>query len=430
MALLRFDAEARQEWRRHWPVVLAGAGGMALASAPVYTTGVMFRPLEQEFGWSRAAIASGQMIPAVAAVFFGPLIGLAVDRFGPRRLGMAGVLAACGTLALLSTAQSSIWTWWALWVAMAASATLIKPTIWAAGVSSLFKESRGLALALMLSGTAVCSSLTPPLANYLVESHGWRAAYLALGAVWAMLVVPPVWLFFSSAADQSRVRKSEAAAQAPADLPGCAAREALLSWRYVRLVIGAMTMTIGTVTCVVSLVPILVSLGHGRSTAAAVAGVIGVTTVVGRLTGGYLLDRLNGNLVAASSLLLTVAACTLLLAFPPSVPVAVVAVLLLGFSMGAELDAVAYLTTRHFGLRSFGVLFGTLGGLQALATGSGPFLVNSIYDATGSYRLAVLLFIPVCLLGAVLFLSLGRYPDFSARRPASAAPQLAADAAE
>lgn len=419
MALFRFDAEARQEWRRHWPVVLAGAGGMALSSAPVYTTGIMLGPLEAEFGWSRAAIASGQMIPAVAAVFFGPLIGLAVDRFGPRRLGVAGVLAACTTLALLSTAQAAIWTWWALWAGMAASATLTKPTIWTAGVSSLFSASRGLALALMLSGTAICSSLTPPLANFLVESYGWRAAYLALGAVWAMLVFPPVFFFFNSAADQNRARRMKGVASAVDDRPGVTAREGLLSWRYVRLVLGAMIMTIGTVTCVVSLAPILVSLGHGRTTAAAVAGFIGVTTVIGRLTGGYLLDRLNGNLIAAASLLLTVVACALLLAFPPTVPVAIVAVLLLGFSMGAELDAVAYLMTRHFGLKSFGVLFGTLGGLQALATGSGPFLVNGIYDATGSYRLALMLFIPICLLGAVLFLSLGRYPDFSMRTAAT-----------
>lgn len=417
MAGFRFDAEARQEWRRHWPVVLAGAGGMALASAPVYTTAIMLRPLEQEFGWSRATIASGQMIPAVAAVLMGPVIGLAVDRFGPRRLGVVGVIAACITLALLSTAQAAVWTWWALWGGMAVSAMFIKPTIWAAGVSSLFSTSRGLALALMLSGTALCSSLTPPLANHLVDSYGWRNAYLILGAVWAALVVPPVLLFFNSAADQHRARRTKKSdARAAADLPGCTAREGLLSWRYVRLVLGAMTMTIGTVTCVVSLVPILVSLGHGRATAAGVAGFIGVTTVIGRLTGGYLLDRMNGNLIAAASLLLTVIACTLLLGFPPSVPVAVLAVLLLGSSMGAELDAVAYLTTRHFGLKSFGVLFGTLGGLQALATGSGPFLVNSIYDATGSYRLAVWLFIPICLAGAGLFLSLGRYPDFERPR--------------
>jgi hypothetical protein len=115
-----------------------------------------------------------------------------------------------------------------------------------------------------------------------------------------------------------------------------------------------------------------------------------------------------------------IAPSVLLLSMPNSMAAAVAAVLILGVSMGAELDAVAYLTTRHFGLRSFGVLFGTIGGLQAMATSLGPMIANHIYDVTAKYVLAIWLFIPTCLLGAGLFLSLGRYPQFD--EPQSARP--------
>ena len=148
------------------------------------------------------------------------------------------------------------------------------------------------------------------------------------------------------------------------------------------------------------------------ATAAVIAGLSGITMVVGRIGGGFLLDRVNGNIVAALSTAFPVMASLLLLSMPGSVPAAVAAAAIVGLSLGAELDAVAYLTTRHFGLRSFGVLFGTIGGLQALATGSGPLLVNYVYDVTRSYNPALMLFIPICGLGAVLFLSLGRYPRF------------------
>jgi nitrate/nitrite transporter NarK len=74
---------------------------------------------------------------------------------------------------------------------------------------------------------------------------------------------------------------------------------------------------------------------------------------------------------------------------------------------------VAYLTTRHFGMRSFGVLFGTVGGALGLATGLGPLIVSRIYDVTKSYEPALWGFIPICLLGAVLFWTLGKYPDFA-----------------
>jgi predicted MFS family arabinose efflux permease len=425
--LLAFDGRARDEWRRHWPVVLAGAAGMALASAPPYTMGVMLRPLEHEFGWSRAAISSGPMISAIAAVPLGTLLGWAVDRFGPRRIAVVGVLITCLSLGLLATTTASIWSWWALWSLIALTCTLVKPTVWAAGVSSYFTSTRGLALAAMLCGTAVCSTLTPTLTNYLIDQHGWRATYLILAVIWTVLVFPPVLFLFNSAADQQRGRDlATRTRSAAAVLSGMDARPALTSWRYVRLSLASVTMVMATVTCVVSLVPILISLGHAPARAAELAGLIGVTTVIGRLIGGHFLDRMNAHVVAACTITLPVAAALILLLAPPSIPAAAAAVMILGLSMGAELDAVAYLTTRHFGLRSFGVLFGTIGGLQALATGLGPLLINAIYDATRSYDLALWLFIPMCLAGAGLFLSLGPFPEFETPQDAEAAAAAAA----
>ncbi len=429
MAPKGLDTSARGEWRRGWPVVLAGAVGIALAAAPPYTTGIMIRPLEQEFGWTRAQISSGPLIPSVFAVFAGPFIGMAVDRFGPRRIGIAGAISACTAMALLSTATQSIWSWWLLWSFAALAGTLIKPLIWTAAVSSLFKSGRGLALAATLCGTAICSTITPVLANHLIEHHGWRMAYLALAAFWAVVVIPPVVFLFNSATDRHRTRDMSAPGSEAAMpvLSGVTAREGLTSWRYVRLAGASVAMVLATVAYTVNLVPILVSTGQPRAAAAAVAGLIGISTVIGRLSGGYLLDRINGNLVAAISIATPVLATLLLLNLPGSLPAAIAATAILGLSLGAELDAVAYLTTRHFGLKSFGILFGTIGGLQALATGMGPMLVNLSYDITRSYNLALWLSIPTCLLGTALFLSLGRYPEFE---PAEAGrPDPAAEAA-
>lgn len=109
---------------------------------------------------------------------------------------------------------------------------------------------------------------------------------------------------------------------------------------------------------------------------------------------------------------LPVVPALLLLAYPGDVTIAAVAVLVLGLSLGIELDAVAYLSTRHFGMRNFGVLFGTISGLLALATGLGPFFVSLVYDNTRSYDLALIAYIPLALLASALFFSLGRYPTF------------------
>lgn len=401
----------RGEFARNWTVVLASALGMAFASVGVYALGVFIQPLEQEFGWKRAEIALGMTVSSVFSVITGPFIGMIVDRFGPRRLGLFGLCMGCLSLASFSLVGPSIWMWWALFVPSALAGAFLKPTVWATAVTSLFDSGRGLALAFMLSGTALCSTLTPIIGNYFVEQLGWRQAYVALAAFWGVLVIPVVWLFFTSAKDRNRV-KAKTEQVAPLILPGLDIKPSLLSWKFVRLAMAGFLATLVVVSFVTGLVPILTSQTIDRQSAAFIAGLIGISTVVGRLTGGYLLDRVNGNMVGAVSMLLPIVPSTLLLMFPGSVPMAATATIVLGLSLGVELDAVAYLVGRHFGMRNYGTLFGTIAGLLALATGLGPVLLNLTYDETGAYTLVLMAYIPLSLLTAALFASLGRYPVF------------------
>jgi MFS family permease len=409
---LRLGPKALSEWRRHWPVVLASALGVGLMSAPSYSTGVFIAPLEKAFGWSRAAIASGVMFNAVAAVVLGPFAGYAVDRIGPRWIAITGSALVCAAFVALSTVNASLWSWWGVWAAMALAAVLIKPMVWTAAVSSLFAASRGLALAATLCGTALASTVNPILCAWLIRHYGWRAAYLGLAIFYAVLVLPALLLFFRSALDRGGRRSRDAAAPARADLPGVTARQGLTSWRFHRLIIAACAMVLVGANSTINFVPIMMSFGHPQATAAGVAGLAGISTIVGRLIGGYMLDRINGNIVAGLSVAMPIGSSLLFLLFPGSVPAAVGAALFVGLSLGAELDCVAYLTTRHFGLKSFGVLFGTVGGALALATGLGPLIINRVYDVYGSYTPALIGFIPICLLGSTLFFTLGRYPDF------------------
>ena len=408
---------ARSEFAHNWKVVLAGALGMALASVGVYALGVFILPLEQEFGWKRAEIVAGMSFVSVFGVVSAPVIGLIVDKIGPRRIGVVGVLLACLALAAMSLTGPSIWSWWLLWIPLALAGKLINPTIWTSGVSSLFDAGRGMALALVLGGTALCSTLTPILGNYFIETLGWRQAFVALAGFWGVLVIPVVWLFFTSASDRNRVVPESSRVDAAA-LAGAGVRESLLSGRYFRLAVAAFLSSLIVVSLVTGIVPILTSLAIERQSAANIAGLIGIATVTGRLIGGYLLDRINGNMVAAVSLILPIIPCALLLAYPGSVPVATIATLVLGLSLGVELDAVAYLVSRHFGMLNYGVLFGTIVGLLTLATGMGPLLISFVYDATKSYNGVLWGYIPLCLLTSALFASLGRYPVFDVREAA------------
>jgi MFS family permease len=193
----------RAEWRRGWAVVVAATASMSLASLSSNSIGVMMMPIERELNWSRMETASGLSIVAFCNVTLLSLMGLLIDRIGPRRSAIIAVVMLCSALMLMSTTASSVWSWWSLWLLVGLASALM-PTVWTATVSGHFSASRGLALAVMLSGTRVSPSLVPVTANYFVEQFGWRSAYLALGRGWGLVVLPLVLLFFRGTSERQR----------------------------------------------------------------------------------------------------------------------------------------------------------------------------------------------------------------------------------
>ena len=407
---------AAQEWRRNWTVVFAAALGFALSSVTIYSLGPFIAPLEAEFGWSRAQIASGMTIYSICGIVLTPLAGVVIDQLGPRRVGLFAIMSFGITFCALSLTTASLAVWIALWFLLSFASAPMKPTTWTAGVSGVFDKGRGLAISVMLCGAALSSTLTPIYATWLIDAYGWRTAYVAMMATFVAVVFPVVYLFFTSAVDRVRVaaRSGEATDAEPAAvLAGVDWREGLLSWKFARLGGAAFVATLVIISFVSNMIPIFSDAGISRGQAAGIAGLVGISTVVGRLLGGYLLDRINGAIVGGVSLLVPVVSSLLILAIPGSVPVASAAVLILGLSLGAELDCVAYLTTRHFGMKNFGTIFGLISGILAFATGLGPFFVNLGYDLTGGYTIALKAYVPLALLASALFFSLGRYPQFS-----------------
>jgi len=406
----RVEGNAADEWRRNWTVVLAACAGMAVASLISYSSGLFIEPMEREFGWSRAEITFGHSIAATAAVICAPFMGIFVDRFGPRRIGIAAVIAICGALALLSQTGPSIWHWWALWLPITIAIILVQPMVWTSSVTGLFSAGRGLALAVTLCGSSIASMTVPRMTLWLIDSYGWRGAWVGLGTIWLIIALPLIWLFFTSAVDRDRT----AAPVVPehTDLPRPSVwASGILTWRFPVLLLAGVSIALVVVTMVVSVVPVLSASGISRGDAAGIAGLVGVTAIFGRLTIGALLDRMDGRIIAAVCVSLPILGIVLLIQMPGSVVAASIAVLIFGFSLGAELDIVAYLTSRYFGRENFGFLFGTIGGCLGFASGNGPVVLNRVYDVTGSYTPALWAAIPICLFSAMLFLCMGRYPQ-------------------
>lgn len=400
----------RAEWRANWKVVLAAFAGVAASTIISYSSSLFIEPLQSEFGWTRAQAMSGQAIASIAGVICAPFTGLLVDRFGPRRLGIAAVIAICAATAMLGLTGPDLWMWRALWLPVAFGIVLIQPSVWTAAVTSLFANGRGLALAVTLCGSSVAAIIIPPLTYFLIETFGWRMAWAGLAAFWAVAALPPIWFFFSSAKDQERLAPSanvERTSQPRATLR----QSGMLTRRFPQLLVAGVCVAGVVVTLAVSLVPVLSSNGLTRAEAAGIASLLGLSSIAGRLTIGMLLDRMSGRFLASFCVTLPIVGILILIQCPGSPLAASLAVLILGLSLGAELDLMAYLTSRYFKIENFGLLFGTIGGFIGLAGGNGPVLLSASFDATGSYTLALWASIPICLVSASLFLLLGSYPD-------------------
>jgi MFS family permease len=395
-----------QEWRRYGGNLPPAMLGMTLVAVHAYALGVMIAPLEQEFGWSRAEISAGPLVTSVVALLLAVYGGKAVDHFGPRRVALIGVPFYAAALALISTAGPSLISWLLLYALLAVALICIYPSVWAAAIAQRFERYRGLALAVVLSGTGIASAIVPYLGANLIEAYGWRGAYIGMGALSFVFVFPLVVFLFARDKPPERQIDQTLAEVRPAGTKG-----ELLSPKFIRLAIGGVIYSLGATGLGINAVPILMEEGFSLIAAAEVAGLIGIGTITGRIVGGFLLDRIDGRFVAMGCAIGALSAAIIFLATDQSTLAASIACLMLGLTAGAEYDACAYLTTRHFSPRQFAPLFGLLGGLFGFTSGIAPFIANTLYGIFGNYDAILWAIIPMFAISSVMFLSLGRYPD-------------------
>lgn len=400
---------AATEWRRFRFLPFAAALGYATSVLHVYSLGPFIGALQSEFGWSRAQASGGLTVAALISAIGCIPVGMLVDRVGPRRIGLIGVLAMCGAFALTSTATGGMGNWLALWGVIAVGTFWVQATVWTSAVASRFESSRGLAFAITLSGASISASLFPFLATWLIGSYGWRIAYVAMGGVWAAVVFPILFMLFRGAKDG--VRKAQpASVEVQSILTGVTLAEGLRSPTLYRLLMAAGLFAFTAIGVVVHFVPILTDSGATAISAAGIASLVGIFSIIGRLGTGVLLDKFPGHVVGAIAFLIPILACVLLLVDGANPLSQGAAAAIFGLTVGSEVDVIAYLAARHFGLKSFGALYGVLQMALALGTAFGPLAAGAVFDRYGSYEPFLMLTTVLMAASAVALFTLGPAP--------------------
>ena len=305
-----------------------------------------------------------------------PGIGLLLDRLPPRRIILPSILIFALALASLSRLGPNIRQFYLTFFVLGLVAKNGHRTVCLCAHCALwFHKHRGLALALVITGSGVGSIFIPPLTQWTIDHHGWRSAYLMLGSI-ALLGIPLTALLV----------RNRPEAVVPDDRPvasGITVAGALRSGPFWILAFIIMLSAFSENGLVTNLAAILTEHGVMARTAALALSVRGGAGIVGRLCIGFLIDRFSPQRIQTFVLLLS-AVGALVLAFAHTSSVALIGAAVLGVGLGSETDVVPYLVAHYFGRKHFSVLYGLTWTAYAIGGATGPMAIGHWYDRAGS----------------------------------------------
>ncbi|MEM8525601.1 MAG: MFS transporter [Bacteroidota bacterium] len=408
-----------KEFKYGWKVVFASTLGIGLGMSPLpfYTIGVFAVPLTEKFGWGMDTVMGALPIFTIGALIMSPLIGFIADRIGARKTALFSVLLFGLTFMAFSLNTGSKGLYLALWALLAVVGAGTLPMTWTRAVNNWFNENRGLALGLSLLGTGIFGAMAKLYAASVIENYGWKAAYLAVGALPLLIALPVAFFFFRDTddpkvADKVKRLREEIPTHSAGGNTGLSLKEAVRDWRFWLLAYAFIPISFAVGGPIPNLEKLLGTKGFDAGDAVIIASFIGYSVLIGRLIGGYLLDRIWAPAVAFILLSVPAISCILFQQAELSYGTAVLAVSILGFAAGVEYDLMAYLVSRYFGMKNYAAIYGTLYGFFAMGAGFGPYIFGRSFTATGSYDTIMGYAVFAFLAGSIPLLFLGKYRDF------------------
>jgi len=376
---------ARPDTRR-WLIVAALFVVTYGISTPLAAYGVFLPVLAEHFGWSRGAISAALSVNLLVGGVAGFGIGALADRRGPRLLLVVTVTLAGAAFALVAVV-GALWQLYALVGLLGGVGMSSFYLLSTATVTHWFDERRGLALALVLVGFNLGYITGGPLAAWLITELGWRAAYLVLGGGCGLLsFCAAITVRLPRPAERRHLHHAApgSAGHGPGD--GVTLRQSLgdprqwglnLSW----LLLGGLALMMS-----VHAVPFARDQGVSLADASLALTAYGIGSVAGRLTAGFVSDRLGTRATIGAAYVLEIVALIALL-WLPSRPALLASLVVFGAGFAASDTMVAKVIPEVFGVRAIGAIMGVLTLGWRLGAAIGPAAAGFLYDLTGSYTL-------------------------------------------
>jgi len=376
------------------------------------TFGIFLVPVTHALGWSRSEFSVVLLIMAIVGVVGYPVAGHLADRYGVRPVALIGnaSFALCVACLAFSTHRRPLV--YALYALTGLAGTLSSCVLLMKPISLWFTRHRGLLFALTGAfGINIGIALMPFLMGGIIAEHGWRTAYVGLGA-FTLLVGLPAMMLLKNPPTGART-----AAAPEMSLPGLTppeARRQPVFW----LLMFSVALGAGSLSALLThMVPLLTDRGIPVATATAAFATTALCNASWQIVIGMLLDRSSAPRFAGMFLIVSIIGLALIGLTAGTVWLTVGAVLL-GIGSGTEYGLLPCVISRYFGVKSFSELYGTIFGVSILASGFTPVLMGAAFDANGNYNLALLLIAVALVCSAILIFLM---PAYGTRWSSSAA---------
>ncbi|MCY3557936.1 MAG: MFS transporter [Chloroflexi bacterium] len=417
-----------------WWVLFGMVVAMIVAEGVTFGSfGAYVVPLEEAFGWSRAQVSLGFSVTVGVVGASAPLIGRLIDVVGPRRLMLIGAPLCCVSFVLLAF-MTELWQWYAYMGLSAISLGCIAYIPAQALAVRWFDDHRAVATSLIGASVWMGQLVMLPLVQLLISRLGWEDAFIYSG----IMIVGAYAVAFLLVRDQpppggERAHAHPAAVEADAalssppevSLAGLTAREAVRTKLFWLLVFGLMAIFFVVFGWLSQAHPYYQSVGYSDSTAALIVSITAGGAVIWLLAAGSQLERIRRpeRIAAVGSLFVAGSMITLYLIGGSDGGTALHVVLyVLGFATVPPLEAL--MISRAFGLSNFATILGTGFMFETIAIFFSPIVAGSIFDNTGSYDDALLLYGICALASVVIFIAASRVQQpMQARLPSLSAAE-------
>jgi MFS family permease len=371
------------------------------------TFGVFYVALLDAFGWTRAVTAGALSLSIIVEGIFHPVVGTLTDRLGGRKtLVLGGVVLVIGLAC--SATISSVWQLY-FWVGIvsAAGISLIGMVPHVAIISRHYAKRKATALGIAWAGGGVGIFLLVPATAAMISNWGWPSAYVGLGALVAILVVPPIFLFTPTNHSQPKTAESAAhgaghGTQQVQD-GDWTVKRALTNSSFWLLFTARVLASLGNQIIVTHQVAHAVDVGYPKVFAASIFGLMGVVSIAGRLGFGYLSDVMRREVVYTwVQLVSAVGTVALMATTDSSWPILLyISAVFYGLGQGSRALVLSAISIDVFKGKNFGAIFGYFTLSVGIGGAIGAWLGGYLFDVTHSYMVAFSISL-ACLLVSIV----------------------------